>query len=303
MTTTLAAPQINNTADQTSGGALVRYLSTLDGAAPNTAAAAFYASLDQVSTVSPSIAGAIVAELRDQRRNLKLIASENYSSLASQLAHGNLLTDKYAEGVPHHRFYAGCDNVDDIEEEAATLARQLFGAQHAYVQPHSGADANLVAFLAILNARVESPMVKELGIEDLSKISREDWTKVRHAFHNQRLLALDYYSGGHLTHGYRHNFSGQLFDVYSYAVDPQTKRLDLDQIREQVREVKPLVLLAGYSAYPRSINFRQMREMADEVNAVFMVDMAHFAGLVAGKVFTRRLRPRRPRPHRHHHHP
>jgi len=286
MTTTLAAPQINNTADQTSGGALVRYLSTLNGAAPNTAAAAFYASLDQVSAVSPSIAGAIVAELRDQRRNLKLIASENYSSLASQLAHGNLLTDKYAEGVARHRFYAGCDNVDDIEEEAATLARQLFGAQHAYVQPHSGADANLVAFLAILNARVESPMVKELGIEDLSKISREDWTKVRHAFHNQRLLALDYYSGGHLTHGYRHNFSGQLFDVYSYAVDPHTKRLDLDQICEQVREVKPLVLLAGYSAYPRSINFRQMREMADEVNAVFMVDMAHFAGLVAGKVFT-----------------
>ena len=267
-------------------GALVRYLRSLDAKSPNPAVAAYYASLDQVATVSPTVAGSIVAELRDQRRNLKLIASENYSSLATQLAHGNLLTDKYAEGYPHHRFYAGCDNVDTIEAEAADLAKQLFGAQHAYVQPHSGADANLVAFLSILNARIETPAVKELGVEDLSKISREDWTKVRHAFQNQRLLALDYYSGGHLTHGYRHNLSGQLFDVYSYAVDPETKRLDLGKIRAQVREVKPLILLAGYSAYPRLINFRQMRAMADEVGAVFMVDMAHFAGLVAGKVMT-----------------
>ncbi|HEU5315156.1 MAG TPA: serine hydroxymethyltransferase, partial [Chloroflexota bacterium] len=187
---------------------------------------------------------------------------------------------------PHHRFYAGCDNVDAIEAEAADLARQLFGAQHAYVQPHSGADANLVAFLSILNARVETPMVKKLGVEDLSKISRDDWGKVRQAYHNQKLLALDYYSGGHLTHGYRHNLSGMLFESHSYAVDPESKRLDLDTIRAQVREVKPLILLAGYSAYPRRINFREMREMADEVGAVFMVDMAHFAGLVAGKVMT-----------------
>jgi glycine hydroxymethyltransferase len=266
--------------------ALVRYLQGLGGKAPDASVAAYYASLDSVAQVSPRVAGSIVGELRDQRRNLKLIASENYSSLNSQLAHGNLLTDKYAEGFPRHRFYAGCDNVDDIEEEAATLARELFGADHAYVQPHSGADANMVAFLAILMARVENPMVKELGGEDLSQLSRENWGKIRHAFHNQKLLALDYYSGGHLTHGYRHNLSGQLFDVYSYAVDKESKLLDLDKIREQVREVKPLLLLAGYSAYPRQINFRKFREMADEVGAVFMVDMAHFAGLVAGKVFT-----------------
>ena len=138
-------------------GALVRYLRTLGGKAPSPEAAAYYASLDSVGGVSPGVAGAIVAELRDQRSSLKLIASENYSSLASQLAHGNLLTDKYAEGYPGHRFYAGCDNVDDVEEEAVTLARQLFGADHAYVQPHSGADANLVAYLAILLARVEAP--------------------------------------------------------------------------------------------------------------------------------------------------
>jgi glycine hydroxymethyltransferase len=270
---------------------LVRYLNSLNGAAPNSAATAFYASLDQVSTVSPSIATSIVQELRDQRSNLKLIASENYSSLATQLATGNLLTDKYAEGYPHHRFYAGCDNVDAIETEATQLATELFGAEHAYVQPHSGADANLVAFLSILSARVQKPALAELGLEDPSKASREDWAKVREAFHNQRLLALDYYSGGHLTHGYRHNVSSQLFDVYTYSVDRETGLIDLDQLRKQLHEVRPLILLAGYSAYPRKLNFAKMREMADEVGAVLMVDMAHFAGLVAGKVFTGEYNP------------
>lgn len=265
---------------------LVRYLNRLNGATPNSAAAAFYASLDQVSTVSPTIAGSIIQELRDQRSNLKLIASENYSSLSTQLATGNLLTDKYAEGYPHHRFYAGCDNVDAIETEAAQLACELFGAEHAYVQPHSGADANLVAFLSILLAKVEKPQLIELGQEDPAKLSRQDWEKVRQAVHNQRLLSLDYYSGGHLTHGYRHNISSQLFDVYTYTVDPKTNLIDLDQLRTQLHEIRPLILLAGYSAYPRKLNFAKMRELADEVGAVLMVDMAHFAGLVAGKVFT-----------------
>ncbi|GCE13257.1 glycine hydroxymethyltransferase [Tengunoibacter tsumagoiensis] len=265
---------------------LIRYLNSLNGAAPNSAAAAFYASLDQVSSVSPTIARAIVQELDDQRSYLKLIASENYSSLASQLATGNLLTDKYAEGYANHRFYAGCDNVDTIESEAAQLACELFGADHAYVQPHSGADANLVAFLSILLAKVEKPLLTSLGQEDPSKLSREDWNKVREAFHNQRLLSLDYYSGGHLTHGYRHNISSQLFDVYTYSVDPATNQIDLEQLRAQLHEVRPLILLAGYSAYPRKLNFAKMRELADEVGAVLMVDMAHFAGLVAGKVFT-----------------
>ena len=270
---------------------LIRYLQGLQGQLPQSAPAAFYASLDQIKTVSPGIAAGIVQELRDQRSNLKMIASENYSSLTSQLAMGNLLTDKYAEGYPQHRFYAGCDNVDAIEAEAATLAQDLFGADYAYVQPHSGADANLVAYLAILSAKAQKPVLSELGQEDPAKLDREDWNKVRSAVHNQRLLALDYYSGGHLTHGYRHNISSHLFDVYSYTVDPQDGLIHLDQLRKQLHEVRPLILLAGYSAYPRKINFAKMREMADEVGAVLMVDMAHFAGLVAGKVFTGEFDP------------
>jgi glycine hydroxymethyltransferase len=256
------------------------------GDAPNTAATAFYAALDQVRSVSPLVAQAILQELHDQRHNLKLIASENYSSLAVQLAHGNLFTDKYAEGYPQHRFYAGCDNVDTVEMEAARLACELFGADHAYVQPHSGADANLVALTAILAARVEAPALAALGQKDLNQLDREQWNGIRQALQSQKLVALDYYSGGHLTHGYRHNLSGVLFDVYPYRVDPQTKLIDLDQLRTQLHEVRPLILLAGYSAYSRKLNFARMRALADEVGAVFMVDMAHFAGLVAGKVFT-----------------
>lgn len=268
------------------GGLLAGYLRQLNGAEPHVGAAAFYASLDHVSAGSPEIAAAIIREYRDQRTTLKLIASENYSSLATQLAHGNLFTDKYSEGFPGHRFYAGCDNVDAVEAEAARLACELFGADHAYVQPHSGADANLVAFLAILSARAERPVLDGLGEKDLSKLGRDDWQKVRGAFFGQKLLALDYYSGGHLTHGYRHNISARLFDAYTYSVDRVTHRLDLDALRAQVRELRPFILLAGYSAYPRLIDFAVLREMADEVGAVLMVDMAHFAGLVAGKVFT-----------------
>ena len=249
------------------------------------AAAAYYAALDTVAAGSPGIASAIVRELADQRHNLKLIASENFSSLAVQLAHGNLLTDKYAEGYPGHRFYAGCDNVDVIESEAAALACELFGAEHAYVQPHSGADANLVAFLSVLSARVERPLVDELGEKNLVKIAAGDWQRIRAAYTGQRLLAMDYYSGGHLTHGYRYNVSSLLFDAHSYSVDRGSGLLDMDQVRARVHEVRPLILLAGYSAYPRKIDFARMREMADEVGAVLMVDMAHFAGLVAGKVF------------------
>ncbi len=273
-------------ATATGGGLLVEYLRRLDGGPIDSAAAAFYAAFDHLNGVAPAVTRAIVAELRDQRQHLKLIASENYSSLATQLAMGNWFTDKYAEGYPGHRFYAGCENVDTIEAEAARLARELFGAEYAYVQPHSGADANLVAFSAILSARVQGPALAEFGLEDPSKATREQWDAVRAALGNQRLLALDYYSGGHLTHGYRHNISSRLFDVYSYSVDPETKLLDLDRLHEQVREVRPLILLAGYSAYPRRINFARLREMADEVGAVLMVDMAHFAGLVAGKWFT-----------------
>jgi glycine hydroxymethyltransferase len=267
-------------------GIVSAYLASTSPAEIDVGALAYYASLDRVAQVSPSVAGSIVRELHSQRSNIKLIASENYSSLASQLAHGNLFVDKYAEGYPGHRFYAGCENVDDIEREAVKLACELFDADHAYVQPHAGADANIVAFLAILGVSVEAPMLSDLGLTSPVKVPAEEWAKMRAELNNRRLLAMDFYSGGHLTHGYRFNFSSRLFDTSTYTVDPTTKLLDMASLRRQAKEVKPHILLGGYSAYTRKINFADMREIADEVGAVLMVDMAHFAGLVAGKVFT-----------------
>jgi len=262
------------------------YLEAVASHEVDPAALAYYASLDVVGRQSPAVAASVIRELNSQRSNIKLIASENYSSLATQLAHGNLFVDKYAEGYPGHRFYPGCENVDDIESEAADLACQLFDADHAYVQPHAGADANIVAFLAILGVTVEGPMLTELGLPSPVKASPEQWAKMRAALNSRRLLAMDFFSGGHLTHGYRFNFSSRLFDTSTYTVDPTTKLLDMDALRRQASEVKPHILLGGYSAYSRKINFAEMRDVADEVGAVLMVDMAHFAGLVAGKVFT-----------------
>jgi glycine hydroxymethyltransferase len=264
----------------------LRYLARLGGADPDPAALAFFASLDEVRRVDATVADAILQELADQRANIKLIASENYSSLAVQLAHGNLLTDKYAEGASGRRFYAGCDNVDTIESHAAELARRLFSAPHAYVQPHSGIDANLVAFLAVLATRVEAGVIEKFGQKNAAALTDDEWAELRELVLNQRLLGMDYYSGGHLTHGYRFNVSARLFDARKYTVDPVTKLLDLDAVRAQAQHVRPLILLAGYSAYTRLIDFAALREIADEVGAVLMVDMAHFAGLVAGKVFT-----------------
>lgn len=265
-------------------GALQDYLKTHDGKI-STEMALYLSELELVDRVSPTIASDIVNELKDQRTHLKLIASENFSSLNVQAAMGNLMTDKYSEGFPFHRFYAGCDNVDLIEAEAVEYAKKLFGAEHAYVQPHSGADANLCAYWAILNARLQVPMLEEMGITNPSAMTRGDWNRIRTVLHNQRLLGLDYYSGGHLTHGYRQNISAQLFDSYSYTVDKETGLLNYDEIEKIAREIKPLILLAGYSAYPGKVDFKRMSEIAHSVGAVFMVDMAHFAGLVAGKVF------------------
>ena len=246
---------------------------------------AYVAQLDTVAKVSPLVASRIVGELRNQRSHLKLIASENYSSPSCHLAMGNLLTDKYAEGFAYHRYYAGCENVDAIEDYACKLACEVFGAEHAYVQPHSGADANLCAYWAILNAKVQVPTFEEMGISNPAAMTREQWNIIREKTGNQRLLGLDYYSGGHLTHGYRMNISGHMFDSYSYNVNRETGLLDYDEIEKQAMEIKPLILLVGYSAYPRKIDFRRMRQIADSCGAVLMCDMAHFAGLVAGHVF------------------
>ncbi|MFN2497045.1 MAG: glycine hydroxymethyltransferase [Pseudonocardiaceae bacterium] len=264
---------------------LASYLQRTEYQALHPGAAAYFASLDQISSVDRTVAARIAQELIDQRSSLKLIASENYSSLAVQLAHGNLLTDKYAEGVPGRRFYAGCENVDAIEARAVDLAKELFSAEHAYVQPHSGADANLVAFAAILAQRIEVDVLNTLGHKTVAAMTDAQWAQLRHKLNDQRLLGMDYYSGGHLTHGYRFNLSARLFEAHHYTVDRQTGLLDLAAIRRQLLEVRPLILLAGYSAYPRAIDFAALRQMAEEVGAVLMVDMAHFAGLVAGDVF------------------
>lgn len=251
----------------------------------NKAVIAYLAALDHIDSAHPEIAKHIVQELRDQRSHLKLIASENYSSLAVQLAMGNLLTDKYAEGFAHHRFYAGCGNVDFIEEEACNQVKKLFNAEFAFVQPHSGADANLIAFLSVLVGRVQSREVELLGKKKVDELTPEDYEKVRQILMDQRLLGMGLNSGGHLTHGYRHNVSAKIMRAACYEVNPTTELLDYDAIEKMAQDYKPLILLAGYSAYPRAINFARMKEIATKVGAVFIVDMAHFAGLVAGKVF------------------
>jgi glycine hydroxymethyltransferase len=256
------------------------------GTADQAAAVHFYAALDLIARNSPELATSLLQELRDQRRNMKLIASENFSSLPTQAALGNLFTDKYAEGSVGHRFYAGCDNVDDVERRAASLACELFGAEHAYVQPHSGSDANLIAFIAVLQQRAQEPFLREHDVRSPQTATKNQWNEIRRLFFDKKILAMDYYSGGHLTHGYRFNFSSLLFDAHQYAVTKTSNELDYAAIREIAREVKPLILLMGYSSYPRRINFAKAKEIADEVGATLMVDMAHFAGLVAGKVFT-----------------
>jgi glycine hydroxymethyltransferase len=250
------------------------------------ASAAYRNALDVIAAVEPNVAGAIRSELADQRGSLKLIASENYASPAVLLTMGSWLSDKYAEGTIGHRFYAGCQNIDTVEQLAADHATALFGAPHAYVQPHSGIDANLVAFWAILAQRIESPALAAAGAKHVNDLSDADWESLRKALGNQRALGMSLDAGGHLTHGFRPNISGKMFHQSSYGTDPDTELLDYDVVRERAREFKPLILIAGYSAYPRKINFATMREIADEVGAVLMVDMAHFAGLVAGKVFT-----------------
>jgi len=251
----------------------------------------FVANIDMVAKKSPQIARGIVKELTDQRRYLKLIASENYCSPAVQSAMGNLLTDKYAEGFVGNRFYAGCDNVDEIERLACEEACKLFGCEHAYVQPHSGADANMVAFWAILRKKVQAPIMERLEKTNLLDLSKEEWDEIRAALGNQKMLGMDLFCGGHLTHGYRYNVSGQMFDAHYYYVDKETGMLDYDNIRQRLHEVKPLIFLVGFSAYTRNIDYSLLRQYADEVGAVMMVDMAHFAGLIAGGAISGKYNP------------
>lgn len=265
---------------------LARYLAKTPPTKQNSAVIAYLASLDHLDSVAPHISKSITQELIDQRSHLKLIASENYSSLATQLAMGNLLTDKYAEGYAHHRFYAGCDNVDAVEDAAQQELMKLFGAAHAYVQPHSGADANLVAFWSILIQRVQNKEIEKLGKKTLDELSPEEYERIRQLMLNQKVLGMSLNSGGHLTHGYRHNVSSKMMQAFQYDVDPKTELIDYKALAQQARDIKPNILLAGYSAHPRKLNFALMREIADSVGAVLMVDMAHFSGLVGGKVFT-----------------
>lgn len=251
----------------------------------NKAAISYLATIDYLNECSPKIAQSIVNELKNQRSQMKLIASENYSSLAVQLAMGNLLTDKYAEGYAGHRFYAGCEQVDVCETEAADLLKEIFEADHAYVQPHSGADANLIAFWSLITFLIQDKKLDEMHCKNLNELSDEGYEVLRGHLVNCKIMGMSLDAGGHLTHGFRHNISSKMMRAQSYSIDPKTERLDYDQIQKAVLEYKPNILIAGYSAYSRRINFAKMREIAESVGAALMVDMAHFSGLVAGKVF------------------
>lgn len=205
---------------------------------------------EPIEVVDPEIAEVLQQELNRQRTTLEMIASENFVPRAVLEAQGSVLTNKYAEGYPGRRYYGGCEFVDIAEELARERAKSLFGAAYANVQPHSGASANA----AVLSAIAEP---------------------------GDTILGLELAHGGHLTHGMKLNFSGKLYKVASYGVDPETFLIDMDVVRQQALEHKPKVIIAGWSAYPRTLDFAKFREIADEVGATLWVDMAHFAGLVA----------------------
>ncbi len=201
----------------------------------------------------PDVFAAIEKERERQQDHIELIASENYVSAAVLAADGSALTNKYAEGLPGARYYGGCEYVDIVEQLAIDRAKKLFGAEHANVQPHAGAPANIAAYMALLQ-----PGDKVLGM------------KLSH--------------GGHLTHGAKFNLSGKIYEFHGYGVSRETEMLDYDAIRDLALEVRPRLILAGASAYPRKIDFKTLRDIADEVEALLMVDMAHIAGLVAAKL-------------------
>ncbi|MED0656356.1 serine hydroxymethyltransferase [Anoxybacillus ayderensis] len=206
--------------------------------------------MSRLSQQDPQVFQAIQDELKRQQTKIELIASENFVSEAVMEAQGSVLTNKYAEGYPGRRYYGGCEHVDVVEELARERAKQLFGAEHANVQPHSGAQANMAVYFTILQ-------------------------------HGDTVLGMNLSHGGHLTHGSPVNFSGIQYNFIEYGVDPETHRINYDDVREKALKHKPKLIVAGASAYPRTIDFAKFREIADEVGAYFMVDMAHIAGLVA----------------------
>jgi glycine hydroxymethyltransferase len=202
----------------------------------------------------PEVAELIRREYRRQSQTLELIPSENLASAAILEALGTLLTNKYAEGYPGRRYYGGCEVMDQIETLAQERARRLFGAAYVNVQPHAGSQANAAVYAAICKP-------------------------------GDRVMGMDLSAGGHLTHGSPANFSGKLYEIHSYSVDRETELIDYDALQRQAEEVRPKMLMVGYSAYPRRIDFARMRQIADSVEAVMVTDMAHFAGLVAGDVY------------------
>lgn len=198
----------------------------------------------------PDVAAAVDAELHRQQSTLEMIASENFAPVAVLEAQGSVLTNKYAEGYPGRRYYGGCEHVDVIEQLAIDRVKALFGAEAANVQPHSGAQANAAAMFALLKP-------------------------------GDTILGLDLAHGGHLTHGMKINFSGKLYKVAAYHVDAETNLVDMAEVERLAKEHHPQLIVAGWSAYPRQLDFAEFRRIADEVGAYLMVDMAHFAGLVA----------------------
>lgn len=262
---------------------LKKYLAGISNVDNHLEAIAYFATLDSMAKNNPQVTQAIIDEICYQRGSLKLIASENYSSLQVQLAMGNLLTDKYSEGSIKHRFYAGCAQVDAVEQIGVDLCKEIFGCDSAYVQPHSGADANLIAFLAILKKTVELKELAVLDKKSVYQLTDVEFEALRQKMINQKLLGMSLFAGGHLTHGSRVNISSLLFQIISYDVDEQTHLIDYKSLERQILKYKPLVLIVGYSAYTRLINFAKIKEITHKTNTVLMVDMAHFAGLVAGK--------------------
>ncbi len=206
-----------------------------------------------IKNTDPEIYTAIRNEIKRQEENLELIASENFTSLAVLEAQGSVLTNKYAEGYPNARWYGGCEYVDDAERLAIERAKELFGAEHVNVQAHSGTQANMAVYFAALNFK-------------------------------DTVLAMDLACGGHLTHGHPHNFSGMFYNVVTYGVNKKTEMLDYDNILSLAKKHKPKIILVGASAYPRRIDFKEFRKIADKVGAYLFVDMAHIAGLVAAGI-------------------